>query len=178
MKIEKKNIALKRVRLSFPSLFKTEMYNGEDTGKYTATFIIPKSDTQTIDAINAEIERLKTESKLRFAPDKIALQDGDHKDYDGYADSFIIKATTKKRPHVVNKDRTPIHEDDNIIYGGCYVNASISLWVQDNGFGKRINASLNGIQFAKNGQRFGESFDVSSEFDDISDEADDGDCPF
>ncbi len=154
------------------------MYNGEDTGKYTATFLISKDDTATLDTINQEIERLKTESKLKFSPDKIALQDGDHKEYDGYAGHNIIKATTKKRPDVVNRDRTPIHEADNIIYGGCYVNASISLWVQDNGYGKRINASLNAVQFVKDGQRFGESFDVNSAFDDLSGETEDGDCPF
>ena len=44
-------VMLKNVRLSFPSLFKTEQYAGEDTEKYAATFLIPKSDTKTVTAI-------------------------------------------------------------------------------------------------------------------------------
>jgi hypothetical protein len=38
-------------------------------------------------------------------------------------------------------------------YSGCYVNAVIELWAQDNKFGKRINASLMGVQFLRDGQR-------------------------
>ena len=44
-------VLLKNVRLSFPSLFKTEVYGGEDTGKFAATFLIPKSDTKTVQSI-------------------------------------------------------------------------------------------------------------------------------
>jgi hypothetical protein len=42
---------------------------------------------------------------------------------------------------------------DGRVYSGCYVNATIELWPQDNKFGKRINASLMGVQFARDGQR-------------------------
>ena len=44
-------VMLKNVRLSFPSLFATEVYGGEDTGKFAATFLIPKSDTKTVATI-------------------------------------------------------------------------------------------------------------------------------
>jgi hypothetical protein len=177
MKVEKKDITLKRVRISFPSLFKTEIFKGKDTEKYGASFLLSKKDTQTIQMIEKEIERLKTESKLKFSPDKIAFQDGDHKDYDGYADHYVIKASSRKRPNVVNRDRSPIVESDDIIYGGCYVNASISFWVMDNDYGKKINAQLNAVQFVKDGERFGDSFNVENAFDDISSEEDE-DCPF
>jgi hypothetical protein len=39
------------------------------------------------------------------------------------------------------------------VYSGCYVNASIELWAQDNKFGKRINATLMGVQFLRDGAR-------------------------
>ena len=76
-----------------------------------------------------------------------------------------------------NKDKTPLTEDDNVIYGGCYVNAIIELWAQDNNYGKRINANLLGVQFHKDGEPFGGG-GVSvkaDDFDDVSGDDDDFD---
>ena len=38
--------------------------------------------------------------------------------YQGYQDHYSIKASTKKRPTLVNRDKTPIVEEDGIFYGG------------------------------------------------------------
>ena len=128
-------IMLKNVRLSFPSLFKTEQYAGEDTEKYAATFLIPKSDTKTVTAIEQACKQALIE---KYGEGKVPkgfkmpLVDGDDKEYQGYADHVCIKANTKKRPTLVNRDKTPIAEEDGILYGGCYVNASIDVWVMDN----------------------------------------------
>ena len=46
-------------------------------------------------------------------------------------------------------------EADGLVYSGCYVNARVELWVQDNANGKRINAKLLGIQFVRDGDAFG-----------------------
>ena len=71
---------------------------------------------------------------------------------------------------------TAVVEEDNIIYGGCYVNASISFWGQNNKWGKRVNANLYGIQFSKDGEPFGLGpVDVSEDFDDISNIAEEDD---
>ena len=166
-------IKLKSVRLSFPSVFKKASFNGEE-GKYEATFLIPKSDKATYDAIMAEVEAKKKEHKVKIPADKICIKDGDDIDYDGYANCQAIKASNSKRPTVVNRDRSPIVEDDDIIYAGCYVNAVLDLWVQNNSFGRRINANLLGIQFVKDGEPFGDGAKVASEddFDDIDDEDD------
>ena len=39
-------VKLTNVRLSFPSLWKMSDFNGQSTGKYEATFLIPKDDPQ------------------------------------------------------------------------------------------------------------------------------------
>ena len=52
----------------------------------------------------------------------------------------------------------------------------IEAWAQDNGFGKRINASLGGVQFVKDGAAFvGGQAVAASAFDDlgVDEEADD-----
>ena len=159
-------IQLKNVRLSFPSLFRKEEFNGVQ-GKYSATFLIPKDDA-VIATIKAEITRLLAEAKIKVAADKICLRDGDEIEYDGYAGHYSIKASSSRRPVVIDRNKSPITEEDSIIYAGCRVNAIIDLWVQNNNYGKRVNCNLHGVQFAKDDTAFGAgSVDVTSEFDDV-----------
>jgi hypothetical protein len=168
-------VMLKNVRLSFPSLFKTEWYAGADTEKFAATFLIPKSDTKTVATIESACKQALID---KFGEGKIPkgfkmpLGDGDEKDYQGYQDHFSIKANTKKRPTLVNRDKTPIVEEDGILYGGCYVNASIDIWVMDNSYGKKVLASLNAIQFVKDGESFGEKSEGADCFESLDDDDD------
>jgi hypothetical protein len=68
---------------------------------------------------------------------------------------MYVSAASKTRPLVLDSNKTPLTDEDGKPYGGCYVNASIEIWAQDNQFGKRINAQLRGIQFVKDGDAFG-----------------------
>jgi hypothetical protein len=180
MAIAPNEIMLKNVRLSYPSVFQTEVYNGEDTGKYAATFILdPKEHQALFDAAMDKINALIKESKITVKKDKICLREDDH------GEGWTVKATNKTRPLVVNTDRSPLTEDDNVIYGGCYVNAKIGFWVQNNAYGKRVNANLLGMQFAKDGKPFGEKkvasaddFDAIEPADSFVAELAEDDAPF
>jgi hypothetical protein len=169
-------IKLKAVRLSFPSLFQTASCGGESTGKYEATFILDKKEhSAAIEAIKSQMATLqKEELKGKVASDKLCLKDGDESGRAEMEGTYTIKASTKKRPLVINRDKSPITEDDNIIYAGCYVNAIISLWAQNNQFGKRINASLEGVQFCRDGEAFGAGGVDVNEFDAFGDDDDMG----
>jgi len=160
-------VKVANVRLSFPSLFHHATFGGESTGKFEATFILDKKDhAQVIDQIKAEISRMmRDELKTKVPSDKICLKDGDESDKDGYQGCYTIKASTKKRPLVIDRDKSPLTEEDNRIYAGCYVNAIFSLWAQNNQYGKRINAQLDGVQFAKDGEPFADGGVSVSEFD-------------
>jgi len=147
-------IMLTNVRLSFPSLFKKSSFDGKE-GKYEATFLLPKKDIATYKAINEAIEAAISEAKVKIPADKRFIKDGDSIEYDGFADCWAIKAGNSTRPLVINRDRSPITEDDEIVYAGCYVNAQIGVWIQNNQYGKRVNANLYGVQFVKNGEPFG-----------------------
>lgn len=163
-------IVLKEVRLSFPSLWETEKYNGEDTGKFTATFLVPKDDPQAkkLKGLITEVAQDKFGKPIPKTV-KFCLVDGDEKEYDGYAGMWAIKASTKRRPVVIDRDKTPIVEADDKVYAGCYVNASIDFWAMDNKFGKRILANLNGIQFASEGDSFGGGGNAMDDFDAMDD---------
>ena len=169
-----KQFKLKDVRLSFPSLFRKAVFQGEST-KFEATFLLDKEKHKAvIDEIKAEINRICREDlKSKIPSDKICLKDGDDFEYDGYAGHYSIKATNNTKPTVVNRDRSPITEDDNVIYAGCRVNAMIELWAQNNGYGKRINCNLKGVQFFADDKPFGDGSKVAaaSDFDAFENDA-------
>jgi len=167
---------LKDVRLSFPSLFKKATFEGKET-KFEATLLLDKKKhAKVIDKINADIKELiaKDLDGKKLKPGKTCFQDGDDVDYDGYAGCMSFKASNAKRPPVMDRDKEALVEDDGRPYSGCYVNAIVDYWVQNNQFGARINANLLGIQFVRDGDSFGAGGSVadSDDFDDLGDDDD------
>lgn len=168
-----KRFQLKNVRLSFPSLYeRSKMANDDGPGKYEATFLLPKSDKKQFQMLTKIIEATIAESGIKVPKDKRCVKDGDDVEYDGYEGCWSIKASSKKRPQTFDRDLTPLDSEDEKFYPGCYVNASLSLWVQDNQYGKRLNCNLYGVQFAKDGEEFGDTVDVSEDFE--AEESDEG----
>lgn len=156
---------LESVRLSFPSLFVATSFSPDQDKKYSATFIVEKG-TPTHKKLLADVERAakekwgekaKTMLTQLAAQNKICVRDGAEKaGMDGFGDEVVFfNASTKSRPGVYDRDRTPLTADDGRPYAGCYVNAVVELWAQDNQFGRRINATLRGVQFANDGEPFG-----------------------
>lgn len=171
-------INIKNARLSFPSIFRKATFQGVEANKYEATFLLDKDkDADQIAVIEKAIEKFKTETFGEGkAPKSLKLtgfMDGDTKDYDGYANKMALKATTSRRTVVIDRDKTPLVEDDGRPYAGCYVNAIVSPWFSDHPTGgKQILFNLEGIQFYKDGEPFGDSsisvdaFDVFGSDDD------------
>jgi hypothetical protein len=169
-------IKLNNVRLSFPSLFHKASFQGNE-GKYEATFLLDKeTQADVIAKIEAEIkDGIKTNFKAAKLPaDKLCLKDGDEFEYDGYAGMMSFKASNGKRPMIIDKDKSPLTEDDEKLYAGCYVNAIVELWYQNNNYGKRVNANLLGVQFFKDGEPFGDGVSASEDDFDMFDDDDDG----
>lgn len=156
-------INLKTVRLSFPSLFKKAVFKGVESKKYEATFLIDKkAQADQIKAIEKELDGFILQTfGAGKAPKSLKItcfQDGDNKDCNGYENHMALKASTSRRPLVIDRDKSPITEDDNVVYAGCYVNAIVSLWFSDHPTGgKQILANLDGVQFAKDGAPFGDA---------------------
>lgn len=163
-------------RLSFPALFEAKSMDAGSKPKFSATFLMDKKkDAASIKKIQARIDALIAEKWKGKKPAglKVSLHDGSEKeDKEGYGpDVMYINANSDKRPVVVDRDKTPLTSADNKPYAGCYVNGSIQIWVQDNQFGKRINASLRAVQFVKDGEPFGGGtpVDAESELPDVDD---------
>ncbi len=172
-------IKLENVRLAFPALFEAKTVNGEGEPAFSASFLLsPKHPAvQTLqdafevvgkDKWGAKWPAVKKEIQ---AKDRFALHDGDTKaDYAGFAGQMFVSARNKTRPLVIDRDKSPLTSADGRPYAGCYVHASIELWAQDNNYGKRINASLRGVQFFKDGDAFaGGGAASDDEFDSVDD---------
>ena len=83
------------------------------------------------------------------------IQDGDLKpNWDGFEGNLYVNASGDKRPTIIDRDQSPLAQSDGKPYGGCVVNMMLDIWAQDNGHGKKVNASLTGIQFVKDGDAF------------------------
>jgi len=177
------NITLKNVRLSFPTLFRAKTFSDSkkpgataQEPKYSATFLLDKAkNAKDIAAIKAGIQAVLTEKYGDKVPKgfKPCLRNGTEKeDVDGYGEGIMfIGASNARRPSVVDRDMTPLTEEDSKIFAGCYVNAVVRLWVQDNDWGKRVNASLTAVQYVKTGEAFGEKPVAPEEvFENLGDE--------
>jgi hypothetical protein len=174
-------IIIKGARVSFPHLFRRPIINGE-AGKCGATLMFdPKKHAKTIRTIENAIDALcKLHFKGRKLPsDKLCLRDGNEKgrpEYEGY---MVMSANAKGKPYVVSSDgHTQVtEEEDSRIYAGCYVNAKVRLWAQDNQYGKRINGELVSIQFLKDGEPLDGSYisveEAISGFEAVEDDDDD-----
>tara|TARA_R100001244_G_scaffold105389_1_gene78162 strand:+ start:1195 stop:1728 length:534 start_codon:yes stop_codon:yes gene_type:complete len=163
-------IKMQNVRLSFPSLYRKAVFGGDET-KFEGTFLLDKTThADVIKKIEAGIKAINADKHKgkALASDKVCLKDGDTIDYDGYAGNMSIKASSTKRPMVLGADKAPLTEDDGKPYAGCYVNAIVELWGQKNQFGERVNANLLAVQFAKDGEPFGDGVTASvDDFDEI-----------
>jgi hypothetical protein len=174
-------LKLTNVRLSFPDLFEAGEYEGKRT--YGATFLIEpgSANDKAIGASMAEVAKEQWKEKgaaiLKAAiaggsNQKICYWDGSTKTYDGYEGMKALTAKRgeeKGRPLVLDKDKTPLVSGDGKPYAGCYVNASVELWAQDNKFGKSIRCTLLGVQFYADGDAFSAgSVADESDFDDLS----------
>lgn len=182
-------LVLKNVRLSFPHLFTPTKSTEDGALKYRAAFLMDPSTAQgriNINAIEAEVARVKTDKwkdkadKIKLKEDRMAYVAGDDcvgadsgEVYVGYEGMMVLKTANSKRPQVVDGSRTPITEEDDKIYAGCYVNAVVSLYAINDVAkgGNGIFATVEAVQFSKHGEAFGAApVDVYDAFDEITEE--------
>jgi len=153
------------VRVTFPQFHEAKAVNGQGDPKFSGSFLLTKDHPQ-LGAIQEAVIAAATEKwgpkageilKQLKAADKLPLHDGDAKaNYDGYAGMYYMNASNKIRPLVIGggpDGRAPLTATDGKPYSGCYVNVVVEFWAQDNQYGKRVNASLLGVQFLRDGER-------------------------
>ncbi|MGL9719957.1 DUF2815 family protein [Symbiopectobacterium sp.] len=175
-------VKLNNVRLAFPALFESKAVNSEGEPRFSAVFLLDARHPQLNEFRNTMKQAAKEKWGEKWEPlynqlEKklnLCLHDGDEKvQYEGFSGNYFISTSNKARPLVVDRDRSALTAADGKPYAGCYVNVTLDIWAMDNKFGKRINASLSGVQFLRDGDAFSGSGVASvDDFEPITEGAD------
>jgi hypothetical protein len=186
-------IYLTNVRMSFPKLVEAAaMKDYPAAGKKWGADLILDPNDPNFTKFMSEVGKMAAEKWGANADTVLQMVQSDKRNrcfgngaekvnkkfepYVGYPGMVYISASA-------NEDRPPqiVRPSDGVaidnlntlertaaarkLYGGCYVNAAVRPWAQDNQFGRAIRCELIAIQFLRDGDSFGEgSADVSGMF--------------
>lgn len=179
-------VILKKVRIAFPVLQEAKEYTpGDGKPRYSITPLIVKGsdNDKAIEAAIAEVAKegfgakaaamLKT---FRGNSQKCSYNDGDTKEFDGFAGHNYLAAHRRKAdgpPTLRDKDgKTPVAADSGRIYAGCYCNVIADIYAITKG-NQGIFASFSGVQFVADGDAFSGSRARDEDFEDLSVEDED-----
>lgn len=187
------SILIERVRLSFAqSLFEAEEFGGEEgedkKKRHQCRGLMEKGTELT----KKNLAKIKAAKELACKKQKqwgddpkkwpklkasmLCVRDGDEENWDGYPDHWYIAASCEEGEPLllIDRHKNDVTKKDGLLYSGAYVNLRVRIWAQDNKWGKRINAQLQGVQFVEHGEPFGGNIplDRESAFEDLSEDGD------
>lgn len=157
-------IRVDNVILSYPHVLEPQE---DDKGQksYSCQGIANKvTHKEIIDLVREQMKEIVAASKKNIAANKMFMKDGDKhfEDKPECANSYVFTAREKKRPVLRGADNAKLDPKDDesliqeLFYGGAVGCMLINPWVQDNSYGKRLNANLRTVKFVKDGTPFGE----------------------
>ena len=165
------------VRLSYANVWEPKSINGSNP-KYSVSLIIPKSDTETVTAINNAVENAIKAGVGKFggkipnrATLKLPLRDGDvERDDEAYKDSYFVNANSTTAPQIVDRSVQPIM-DRNEVYSGCYARVSLNFYAFNSNGNRGVACGLGNIQKVRDGEALGgkstAAEDFTEDFDDF-----------
>lgn len=186
-------VKLQNTRGAFLSIFEPSSVGDSEAKAYGGRFILdPKANAVDVKNIEdtialvakdkwgakaeAILKKLYADGKVCFSKEEYCNKNGDV--YDGFEGMYHIGMRTpeeKEAPTIVNKKGFRVRQgEEGAPYSGCYMNVIGDIWAQDNQYGRRINCSLSGAQFFRDGAAFGGGRPASlDEFEDLSDTGED-----
>ncbi len=177
---------LKNVRLSFPFLFKPDEQTN-DAGQLTRSFrtalLLPKKTHRPVAVkLNSIIKALvasEYDGKTQLGSDRLFFRDGDKSDMEDHHGHWVVSVRESRRPTLVDRDRRPTTEDDELLFAGAWVNVVIRPWAQNgksmkkkNKYGKRICCGFDIVQFVDKDESLagGARPDVDEILDELEDD--------
>lgn len=167
-------------RWSYANVWDPKSING-GAPKYSVSLIIPKSDTKTVEKIQAAIQVAYEEGQSKLKGNgksvpalsvlKTPLRDGDMErpDDPAYAGCYFINANSATAPGIVDADRNPIMERSEV-YSGVYGRASINLYAFNSNGNKGIACGLNNLQKIRDGEPLGGKSRAEDDFETDADD--------
>ena len=150
-------------RASYAHVFQPQAPKGDGEPKYQITMLFAKSDQASYQAICAAMNQALEDGVQKVfgghkpARPKMPLYDGD-----GVMDNgepfgeecrgcWVVRASSKVRPSVVDQDIQPIL-DPNGLYSGCYARASVNFFAFNQNGNRGVGCGLNNIQKIADGE--------------------------
>lgn len=145
--------------------------------KYSVSVLIPKTDTETVSAINAAIDAAIEEGVAKFggkkpnkAAIKLPLRDGDvEHDDEAYKGHWFINANSTTAPQIVDRQVKPIL-DRSEVYSGCYARVSLNFFAFNSNGNKGIACGLGNIQKVRDGEPLGGKSTAADDFATLADD--------
>ena len=145
--------------------------------KYSVSVLIPKTDTETVSAINAAIDAAIEEGVAKFggkkpnkAAIKLPLRDGDvERDDEAYKGNWFINANSTTAPQIVDRQVKPIL-DRSEVYSGCYARVSLNFFAFNSNGNKGIACGLGNIQKVRDGEPLGGKSTAADDFATLADD--------
>ena len=186
-------IFISNARLSFPHLAEPQRQVNEVTGKERISYncellltpdhpgfaqFMAKYGEMALakwkEHAQASMNLIQQERKTRcYGRGEEKINKKTFQPYDGYAGHVYLTVGRDTPPQIIDGDGKPVDPTNTMayqaltrkMYGGCFVNAAVKPWLQDNKHGRGVRCDLVAIQFAKDGQPFGEgAVDASGMF--------------
>lgn len=170
-----RQIILKNVRCAFLDLYRPTQYEGQGEPYFGMTLLIEpgSANDKLVQAAITAAAEAKWEKKaqavlgtIRGQSQKFCYIDGNTKEYQGYENMMALSSKRQAKsgqPKVLDRDMTVLEETSGKPYGGCYVNAKVELWAQDNNYGKGMRCTLMTVQFVRDGDAFGGAAPANTE---------------
>lgn len=175
------HVVLRDVRCVYPRLFKADEYMGKSN--YSIGLLLPEGSENLKKVQQAIAEAVKGEYGEQKAGALLKKFAGSRttwpiKTY-GEDEGLMIqpkRGVEKGKPKVLDRRKNEITED-NVIYGGCWVNASVDVYCYtSNGGG--VTTYIKGVQFVREDAPLaGSAANCEADFEDLGDDgsADEGD---
>lgn len=164
-------------RQSYVYLFSKFTPDGgsDATAKYMTSALIPENERETIAAIRKAIEAARQQGIVSKwggkEPKKLELplRDGNdrEKDAETYAGHLYINAKCSTRPGVVDRDRNPIMDEEDV-YSGMWAILSVTFYPYDSNGNKGVACGLNNVMKFKDDERLGGRASAAADFNGVN----------
>lgn len=179
---DRQKVLTGEVRLSYVHLLEPWTPEGGEAPKYSATLLIPKTDTATLadiqDAITGAILEAKDKKWGGAAPvsPPVPIHDGDGLRQSGepFSDEckghYVMTASTKLPPQVVDKQLKTVVTPGEV-YSGVYARVTLRFFGYARNGKKGISCGLNNVMVLGHGEPLTSFSNAESDFGDIAPDA-------
>lgn len=169
------------VRLSYCNLVQPRAVKTGGEEKYSVALLIPKTDVTTINDIRSAIAAAKQAAVSKIwggvAPPKMKdiLHDGDGLRDNGtpYSEEckghWVLNASSKKKPQVVDRSNIGVELAPQDIYSGMYARVTLRFFGFDSNGNRGVGCGLGNVMKTRDGEPLSGGASAAADFAGVGD---------